>query len=436
MSHPRRFATLPVVLLLVLSATTSLAAGLSGSAGAAAPECTGSNIRGAGTVLQRDAQWEVWTPGFASEACPEGPTVQYFEAEGVAALENWRYHDGNPAAFNAELQFIATDEPATPAQLANIGKAAGGADVVVIPVAQAAISIAANPPAGCAVENITNTDLERVFRGVLTQWSQLATAAGSCESPITRVVPKDGVGITNQLKSYFFKINPTPLLCTASNGPTGGEATWQELAAVESPATGTPNTTWAESCGHRTLSPVVKPISPGNERVVETVAATTGSIGYAALNEAEQVGGEIAILDVQNNGWKTVGEATFADPADGGLANCAAAKYAVPADGQQGSGGGVGVDWSHVSGSKPGIGGTDYPLCMLTYDLALRGYGSAGYPYKRFKTVRDFLRDYVVLAGQTALAGSGLYYAPLPTATGPQYNVLGAARLAAGKMAY
>jgi ABC-type phosphate transport system substrate-binding protein len=427
---------LPVVILLALVATISFGVAGTSAAGAATPECTGGDIKGAGTVLQRVAQWEVWAPGFSSEACPEGPTVQFFEAEGSAALENWLYHDGNPAAFNVELQFLATDEPPTPPQLANIEKASKGADVVVIPVAQAAIAIPANPPAGCVVDDITNMDLERVFRGVLTQWSQLATAAGSCGSPITRVVRQDGGGITDQLKSYFFRINPTPLLCTAGNGLTGGEATWQELAPVENPASGAPNTTWAESCGHTQLSTLVKPINPGNERVVETVAATAGSIGYAALNEAKQVSGGFTILDVQNNGWKPAGEATFADPASGGQANCAAAKYAVPVEGQQGSGGGVDVDWSHVSGSKPGIGGTDYPLCMLTYDLALRGYGLAGYSYKRFKTTRDFLRDYVVLGGQTALVGSGLYYAPLPTATGPQYNVLAAARLAAGKMAY
>lgn len=435
MSYPRRSANPSVAALLALLVMAALGlAGLRAASAAAselAPTCTGGDIVGAGTTLQEAAQYNVWLPGFSGEVCPSGPAVRYFGAEGNAGMENWRYHDGVPGAFNAGLKFIATDEAPTAAQLSNIKNAASGADVVVIPVAETAIAIPANPPAGCTVEKITNRDLEKVFRGVLADWSQLATAEGACESPITRVVRRDSAGTTSQLKKYFSRLNPTPLPCTGL-----GPVTWQELAPNNEAATGAPNTSWPKTCLGQTLSTVVKPDSPGDDRLIETVEATAGSIGYAALPDAKEVSGDFNILLLQSNGWKPAAEATFADPASGGQANCAAARYAVPTAGQRASGGGVNVDWSQVSGTRPGIGGASYPLCMLTYDLALRGYGTAGYTFKAYKTVRDYLTTYVVVAGQAGLADSGQYYATLPTSLASQYDVLAAARLAAGKISY
>ncbi|MGV1048476.1 MAG: hypothetical protein ACOYD4_08145 [Solirubrobacterales bacterium] len=96
-------------------------------------------------------------------------------------------------------------------------------------------------------------------------------------------------------------------------------------------------------------------------------------------------------------------------------------------------GGGLDLDWSAVFGAKPAIGAGAYPLCMLTYDLAFHGYEAAGYPVGVGATVKDDLNGLIVTAGgQAAIAGDG--YGPLPSSSQAQFDVLGEARKAAGKI--
>src|SRR5262249_48087214 len=157
--------------------------------------------------------------------------------------------------------------------------------------------------------------------------------------------------------------------------------------------TGAPNTSWPESCGEGSLSPVVR--SSRGDQLIAKLKETPGGIGYAVLREARSSGAP-AIVRLQNNGQTAAGEATFAKPAAGGEANCASTQYTVPADGRRvGGASGLDVDWSAVSGGAPAIGGTSYPLCTLEYELALHGYKAAGFGYKKFQTVHDYLREYV-----------------------------------------
>ena len=97
-------------------------------------------------------------------------------------------------------------------------------------------------------------------------------------------------------------------------------------------------------------------------------------------------------------------------------------------------GGGLDLDWSGVFGAKPAIGAGAYPLCMLTYVLAFHGYEDAGFPAGVGATVKDYLNGLVVTdAGQAGIDGDG--YAPLPASSQAQFDVLGEARKAAGKIA-
>lgn len=409
--------------------------GLSAGSASAALSCTGNNIIGQGSSLQKIAQQEIWAPAFSSSICNSGtfPTVTYESTGSGAGMAEWNY-DGKKGSLNHEREFIGTDDAPTTEQIGNITSVAGGASLLVIPVAQTSISIVANPPNGCTVEEITNADLEAVFRGGFTTWSKLSTAEGTCSSPITRVVRFDGSGTTYQFKNYLSKINKAGLPCTT--GGTEGKASWKELEPITNGETGAPNTTWPETCKERTLSTLVKPAAKGGGEVVKKVNATEGSIGYAALPDAKANSAK-AILAVQNNGQKAEG-ATFASPASGGSANCASAQYEVPVQARNQVGStGLNADWSKVFGANPGIGGTSYPLCTLTYDLAFNSYQKAGFKFKDEVTTHDYLKEYLVTeAGQTALVAAEKGYGALPTSEKKRYDVLGAAQFAASKIGF
>jgi hypothetical protein len=393
---------------VTMSAAKAVSAEFALSGGGGGPYCTGNDIAGVGSTLQRVAQQEVWGPAFPIGVCPAGANIAYEPVGSAKGMQEWNY-DGKKGSINAALSFVGTDEAPTAAQIANIKSVAGGARVVVVPVAQTAIAVVANPPAGCEIGAIANAQLASVLEGKTATWSQLETAEGTCGSPITRVVHKDGLGTTFQLKNYLFQLNKKALFCASGQ-------TWQGLA----------NTSWPESCGEKSLTSVLRPATDGGVAEVEKVNATSGSIGYAALPDAE-AGNASLVLEVQNNGQKKAIEAEYADPISGAVANCGGMQYKTPI-----GGGSLDMDWFQVFGAQPNIGGSDYPLCMLTYDLAFHGYEAAGFSVGDERTVKDYLKSYIVQAGQSAIAGNG--YSALPSSPNARYDVLGAARKAAAKI--
>ena len=409
--------------LLTGATVAALAVGGLGAGSASASVlCNGGNIIGEGSSLQKVAQLNVWIPAFQTEVCNFGtfPTIEYKGEGSGAGLKAWGATGG---AMDRTRAFIGTDDAPTAAQIANIKAAAGGGNVLVIPTAQTAIAAVVNPPAGCTVENLTNKELEKSFRGIILKWSELENAVGgaACESPLTRVVRFDGSGTTFQFKNYLGLANTASLPCI--------EKTWKQLEPIENSETGAPNTSWPESC-KKTLSPVVRPAAKGGGEEVKKVNATAGSIGYAALPDAEANGG--TVVGLQNNGYVSTEEATYANPqiagasAGKGVANCAATKYVVPTEARR-TGTGLDVDWSQVFGALPAIGGSAYPLCTLTYDLAFHGYKAAGFKFAPYQTVRDYLNGYVVFGGQTALITTETNSAPVPETKGLAGNNVAAA---------
>jgi ABC-type phosphate transport system substrate-binding protein len=421
--------------LLAGAAVAALGLAALGASGAsAAPLCTGGNIIGQGSSLQKIAQQNVWIPAFQNEICNSGkhPTVTYESTGSGAGLNEWNA-SGAKGSLNHERQFIGTDDAPTTEQISNIKSVAGGANLLVVPVAQTAIVAIANPPEGCTVEEITNSELEKMFRGTFTSWSKLATAEGTCSSPVTRVVRKDGSGTTFQFKNYLSLANTGGLPCTT--GGTSGKASWKELEPIGNTETGAPNTTWPESCEGTTLSTLIRPAGTGGGELVKKVNATAGAIGYASLPDAKS-NSAVDILNLQNNGQKPASEATYASPIGSpGVANCGATSYIVPEQARK-IGTGLDVDWSKVFGAQAAIGGTAYPLCTLTYDLAFHGYGAAGFLQKYEITAKDYIREFIVFGGQTTLEASGTFYAPLPGSTKGINDVLGAAKYAAGKITF
>jgi ABC-type phosphate transport system substrate-binding protein len=392
--------------------------------------CLGSDITVKGSSLQTLAQEQVWAPTFATEICDKGnhPTVSFNSTGSGVAMREWNF-DGKRGSINTALPLVGTSAAPTAAQIANIDSVAGGARVTVIPIAQTSIAAIANPPDGCKVEAISNSQLAGVFEGRIPSWSQLETATGAgCASPIVRVVRGDSSGTTYQFKNYLYQVYKKGLLCTT--GATEGKAGWQEMATLVDGEGGAPNTSWPETCAGKALSQIVRSPANGGGEEVKRVNATPGGIGYAALPEARASKAAV-ILQLQNNGQKKAGEATFANPATGSAANCSGTAYRTP----PATGGGVDIDWSQVFGGQPSIGGAGYPLCALTYVLAFAGYHAAGFSLGNEQTVYDYLTKYVVgTAGQEDIDSN--YYARLPGSSDIRFDVLGAARTAAAKIGW
>jgi ABC-type phosphate transport system substrate-binding protein len=432
-----------------LAGATVAAVGLGTGSAMAAPSCTGSNITAQGSSLQKIAQQNVWAPAFHSKICNSGtePTVTYESTGSGAGLKEWN-HDGKRGSINTAKAFIGTDDAPTTAQIGNITSVAGGAGLLTIPVAQTAIGIVANPPAGCEIETITNKDLENVFNGAILKWSQLSNILAepnpACNFAIKRVVRSDGSGTTYQLKNYLWLVNKLGLPCTT--GETLGKASWQELEPITNGETGAPNTTWPEDEGCAVPRNEVLRANGGGG-VAEKVTLTPRTIGYASLPDIEskiaacktaETCPNVEVISVQKNGKKKLSEAVYAAPMSGEQANCATTLYKVPVNAQPSkTHTALNVDWSQVFGAKIDTTktGGGYPLCTLTYDLAFNHYSNAGFAEGQEVTVHDYLTEYLTQGtGQTDIASK--YYGPLPAGEVASYNVLAAAQFTAGKIGF
>lgn len=432
---------------LIVAAVALFAALLPGRA-AAEPRCDGGGVAGVGTEAQARIQNVQFSAAF-NEVCGTGlgkgiPGLRFnsdFYGSGeMPGLRHWDF-SGERGSVDATRYdaFVATNLPPAAAQIENIERAAPGTSLAVVPVAQAPIVVLAHPPQSCVLSTatITNRELERIFRGIVRFWSEIPGLHGAgCQSPVTRVVPggfrdTEATGVASQFKHYLGQIHGGGIACTV--GGTDGRQSWFELQAVADPRTGAPNTTWPTSCPGQPLSPV--------ESDWEGLGVSAGRIGFSTLAAAASSLGKptparAGILAIQNNGFADEG-ATFAEPLlPDGTTNCAATPYTVPAAAHAiPAATGLDVDWSQVYGGRPNAGGTAYPLCMLTYVLALSDYPAAGFAPDVATTVHDYLAETVLQpAGQERLEDPTprSYFNALPTSPLRWQDVLGAARLAAG----
>lgn len=423
--------------LLTTAMATALAIACIGAPNASASlDCGGSAIQGAGSSAQEPAQESLWGPGFdgAGGVCPGGPAITH-----AAGVWNETCQAGQ---IDTDFSFVETESPPNATEMTCIEEAADGANVIVTPVASTSISIVANPPPGCQLAEetgITNLDLQKVFRGSLRTWAGLETTEGSCNSPITRVVPRDASGVTSQFKTYLSRMNGGKQPCV--------NRTWLELRSTSgSPS---PNVTWPEECPGNKSSGVVKGALDGGGAVVAKANETEGGIGYVATPELKNGSApqNLVTVALQNNGKTKSTEANYAEPEVGTGANCFGTPFFVPINSRpiHFFATGISIDWSNTNGVFPNIGGTGYPLCTLTYILTLRGMSlvNAGqvapapepFTIGQYTTVNDYVHEYIVQpAGQEDLATE--YYSPLPSAQVDWLDVISAARFSASKTSW
>jgi ABC-type phosphate transport system substrate-binding protein len=386
-----------------------IGAGGSGPLEAGPERCAGENIVGAGSVLQRLPQQAIWDPAFNSspnaEACSgiQGargtPTVAYTSTGSGAALETWGV---NGHAFEGgRFAFLATEKPVDATERLEIeANASGGASetVLTLPVMQFAVAIPMQLPENCHANStaapkrlvLDNKTLELIFRGVIKKWSEITEAGDKLEgagcnamTPIVPVVRSANAGETFVLKRYLGQVNPAPFETEA-----GEVKTWEQTAE------GSLNTAWPKA-----LAPLR---ATSGAALLQTVAETPGSIGYATLFDARASGsftppssgpGTARFWpELQNNGT-TVSFPAFSDPSTNGDAavptnsNCAKEKYVnwgrltPPASSSE--------LWNEVTTETKQ---TNYTLCGLSYDMAFSRYSLyPGTSQPEQRTVHDFL---------------------------------------------
>ncbi len=391
--------------LLGMGATAALALGGTFGAGTAlAAQCGGANIHGEGSSLQKIAQ-QIWDDeallagkGFNesadASACSgvqgtgQEPTVMYNPSGSAAGLAAWGVNGSGKSPEEKVDQFIGTDDAPSAAQMGEIDTAAKGVgnkgQALVIPVAQAAIAMIVHYPANCKLKenHIENSDLQKVWANEITKWSEISTHEGTeCEVAITRVVRQDGSGTSYQFKHYLFEINNTK---RQESQAGKGERTWRELQPETEP-----NREWPNQAANW-----VRSGKSGGGGEVEEVEKTSGSIGYANLSDARKgFATGVRWLGVKNEAigkFKFPGT-TAGEPAAGtSEANCKGTNYtnkpvAVGAD----------DDWSEAYGGHPNNGNENYPICTLTWDVALAHYEVAGLTGAEEQTAHDYL-NYVV----------------------------------------
>jgi hypothetical protein len=321
--------------------------------------------------------------------------------------------------------------------------------------------------------HISDQKLEEIWQGHLTTWGQVVPAGDFLEkatngvsktqsecaaTPVVRIVRQDTSGTTYNFKHFL-------ALLPSFNGE-GGAKLWTSSSSQ----VGNTNIVWPLSSATEAGTP--EPVNAGNicestEHICHAlegsggslsnaVIATNGSIGYLDLATAREKGydmtantkvpGEAGFEEespatsgkfvnvndrlywipleevtppATENGTGTVDTGVFAEPtteakshfnplgANAKGANCSGADYrgipTTPSDPTLG-------DWSKAIAT----GGTTYPICAITYDLAFDDdapvYGIGDEAQAR--TVKDYLTSVVSSAGQFELPTFD--YAALP----------------------
>jgi ABC-type phosphate transport system substrate-binding protein len=429
-----------IVPACVVSVAAIAALAAPGTAGASLlPQCTGTSPQEAqGSSLQADAQQHVWGPKFdtskAKSACGSNPThkpvVTYVSTSSGKGFAKWA------AGEFAQWGFIGTDNTVNPAEKtqleAEAEEGSTGGEILTIPVAQASVAVVMNLPKGCTAKSsiagattrlvLTQKQLQAIFSGGIKTWNEITgngdelLGGAGCESsaPIIPVVRKDASGTTHIFKRFLNWTEKNSIKVKNSKGEAVSE-TWDELSELGE------SLVWPEA-----ITPERGEKGSG---LLEKVGETAGSIGYAVLAEAREFGFTGASkFWVELESENKHGKVKFQDPSENGLAtkasnsNCKKIIYSngsktfPPPSAKE--------PWNNVTADQFS---KTYPLCGLTYDLALANYAA----FKNHATTQGeatTVENYLAYVtekkgGQKEIAGHDYLAMPAPVAAKAQQGV-------------
>ncbi|HUA74431.1 MAG TPA: substrate-binding domain-containing protein [Solirubrobacteraceae bacterium] len=385
-------------------------------------QCSGANITGQGANVLKNAH-TVWDADFntstSKAACAglkgqgtlQKPTVTYKTSSAAVGLESWGANGHSPVDFSVANSFIGASEPPNATQKSEIEahESTPAANTLLsIPTLQTAIAVIVNLPAGCTAQTnykkdtrlvLNNVTLEGIFRGTITQWSQitddgdkLVGAGCNASSPIIPVVRKDGAGTTHIFKKYLSLINGSSFTDEKS-----ANQTWNGTSE------GALNTDWPLAAN------VTRPEATGDTAIDAWVASHPGTISYTTFAEARangsfapSTGGPGTAkfwVPIQNNGLATSGKLKYADPSSNGEsatvanANCKNTEYTngtepfPPASALE--------PWDEVTTRTIE---KKYTLCSIVVELAFTSYSDyAGTTQDEATAVNNFF-NFVVNA--------------------------------------
>lgn len=355
------------------------------------------------------------------ELCQFTPAGYGNEMWGAYSLSSTPREEESPAGSG--WSFIATDEAPGGRDeseysfmdpLADMDRAAGGpGQALVIPVAQESIAVIVDPPEGCKIDAITNKDLLKIWGDEIGKWSEVTEGAGegagvtnetpgACNATIKRAVPREISGQTMVFKRYLHEIAGSANYCAA-------KVRWWELSLRMSQfQLSWPSEEEGQYAGCGGNSPLVRPSVESIRRYVEFVKETPDSIGFANLADARQIyngeaGNHYHWLRLQNHieleyyPWPGRTNVLGEEPTEAsGEANCTGTHYTNLPSLEEPE---ADDEWWLVQGAHP-HSNYGYPICTLTYIVALRNYGTAEYahPGAVGEQTREFL-EWVVADG-------------------------------------
>jgi ABC-type phosphate transport system substrate-binding protein len=331
------------------------------------------------------------------------PEVSYAPSGREHTLDPW---DEAGANYSETDAFQATLEAPTSAEIAAVqarASTAAAEPIETIPVAQTALAVIVNLPAGCTAESgrvsarlvMSPATLAGIFSGTIRSWDEiqdggdvLEGATCTAHSPITVVVPALASGTDFVFKHYLAEQSSEPLLV----GP-GNVKTWNELAES------TLNTVWPAAAG-----------AAPSTNVTKTVGETPGSIGFANLADVRSTelfsgagggpGTQRFWVPIRSHKEVYVDPSTNGDAGPAAAANC---KKSVFSNGVES------FPPATVMRSWSGVGvqatSKTYGLCALVYIVALHPYGAwEGTSAGEAQTVRDFVGFITSKQAQAELA--------------------------------
>jgi len=430
----------------ILSAATAAVLVTPGAASASVGiQCSGANITGQGSSLQKVAQQTVWTPDFntstgktacsGKQGAKKSPTVTYNSTGSGAGLRSLGAEPKSPAevSFGVGNAYVGTDEPPTTAQIAEIQNqelVSTPETLETIPVVQESVAIIIHLPSGCTATStaapgrlaISDATLQGIYAGTVKTWGEVKdggdaiTGTGCATAAITPVARFDQSGTTHIFKRFLGLINTGTLLTE-----TEANETWNQLSD------GSQNVVWPKAAG------IVKPAAKGGGEVMAKVTALAGSVGYVNVAEARTSAAFVPPTGGANqptfwaeleNAVKGVGKTakiSYKDPASNGevaaLGNANCAKEAYTNGTKPFPPPSVFEPWNEVTTAVPGgpveLVEKNYALCGITFDLASTTYSLfPGATEAEATTVNNFLKFVVGKEGQKAITNAD--YLALP----------------------
>jgi ABC-type phosphate transport system substrate-binding protein len=299
-------------------------------------QCSGANIGGQGSSLQKLAQ-ELWNPAFNTSAEKHAcngtqgtkatPTISYNPSGSGTGLKSWGVGKVEHK-FEATNAFIGTDEAPNPTALAEIEEnetTITPQAVATIPVLQAAVAVIVHLPEGCMATSTSNAGrlvlnngtLEKIWRNEISKWSQI-TDNGDKLMPfsmkVANVTETSGSAIVTVASGGFpevvvgMKVNGSGIPSgTTVSAISGNELTLSKAATASALVT---LTFVSPACHAETsIAHVVRQDGSGTTHIFKKYLALVNSASFEATNNKSEAVGSRTWNEIaegpENTTWPT-----------------------------------------------------------------------------------------------------------------------------------